>query len=116
MLIAASAKRTELRRTFNVVISSMKNISVLEKPGKFSHRFRKPIFQNKVPTSLNIEEMSEQLHQLFDYLLLYFLFLLLFSICFLTPEEDSVERACVQLFLAFRRIGEYISLELFYIA
>ena len=33
--------------------------------------------------------------------------------CLLTPDEDSVESACVQLFLVFRRLGEYISLEQF---
>ena len=54
-------------------------------------------------------------HQHLVFLLLYFLLLLLLSISLSTPYEDSVESACVQLFLMCRRIGDYISLELFYI-
>ena len=41
--------------------------------------------------------MSEQLHQLLVYLLLYFLLLLkkIFSISLLTPDEDSLSKALV---------------------
>ena len=48
--------------------------------------------------------------------LLSFLLLLLFSIYVLTPDEDSLSKALVfnQLLLVFRRIGKYISLELFF--
>ena len=36
------------------------------------------------------------------------------SLYFCTPDEDSVESACVSLFLVCRCIGKYISLELYY--
>ena len=40
---------------------------------------------------------------------------MLFSVSLLTPDEDCVESACVQLFLVCCGTGEYISLELFYV-
>ena len=56
-------------------------------------------------------------HLLLVYPLLCFLLLLL-SIYLLAPEEDNfLSKALVYYcFLVFRRIGEYISLDLFYVA
>ena len=57
------------------------------------------------------------LHQLLlVYLLLYFLPLLLSVSLLLSPEEDKMSKALVHYcFPVFRRIGEYILLDLFYI-
>ena len=47
--------------------------------------------------------------------LLYFLLLLLLSINLLAPEDDSLSKAPVYYcFLLFHRIGEFISLDVFY--
>ena len=58
------------------------------------------------------------LHQLFlvCFLLCFLLLLLVLSVYLLTPEEDNfLSKALVfPCFLVFRRIGEYISLDLFY--
>ena len=52
--------------------------------------------------------------QLLVCLLLFFLLLLLFSIPILTPEEDQGSKALVFFILCVcRRVGEYVSLELF---
>ena len=52
--------------------------------------------------------------QLLVYLLLFFLLVSLFSIPLLTPEEDQLSKALVFfIFCVCRRVGEYISLELF---
>ena len=52
-------------------------------------------------------------NQLLVYLLLYFLLLLLLLLSIFLHLTKTVESACVSLLLVFRRIGEYISLDLF---
>ena len=56
------------------------------------------------------------MYQLLICRLFCFLLLLLLSVYFLAPDEDNfLSKALVfPCFLVFRRIGEYISLDLFY--